>query len=110
MHKRGFTLIEILVVLGIISLVLFVAPVFDLSFLKKESVQSDARAFIQNLQKARSDAMNNIDGENHSVSVGDEQIIFERLTGNVSREHEIVLGTGKEEIKININHEGGIDW
>lgn len=110
---RGFTLIEILLVLGLVSVVLATIPILDLSLFKKDSRQNEINIFIQDLQRARSAAVNNIDGENHSVSWGKEQIIFERLTGNVSQEYEVVFEdalNGGNNATVTINHEGGIDW
>jgi prepilin-type N-terminal cleavage/methylation domain-containing protein len=102
--RRGFTLIEILVVLGIVALVLAVTPIFDMRSFKKESVGNEVRTKVQELQKARNEAMNGVDIENN---------LFERLTGNVEEEHEIVFKNGNNGTNfatITINHEGGIDW
>ncbi|MFO0718864.1 MAG: type II secretion system protein [Candidatus Paceibacterota bacterium] len=104
-NRHGFTLIEILLVLGLMSIVLIMIPIFDLSSFKKDSKQDEINIFIQDLQKVRSAAMNNISGQDHGV--------FESLTGNVSQEREIVF---KDETNtlynatVTINHEGGIDW
>ena len=113
----GFTLIEILLVLGLVSVVLALAPIFDLNYFKKDLRQEEMRTLVQDLQKARSSAMNNINGQNHGVTVYDkkynEQIIFEKLTGNVAQEYEIVFEDGASGINnatITINYEGGIDW
>jgi prepilin-type N-terminal cleavage/methylation domain-containing protein len=110
MLKKGFTLIEILLVLGIFIFVLLITPLFDLNFLKKESNWSEALIFIQTLQKSRNKAINNIDGKDQVVVFGEQEIVFSKLTGNVLKEQEIIFGNAQEEIKIKINYEGGIDW
>lgn len=108
--SNGFTLIEILVVLGLVAIVLMTIPVFDIRSFQKRSVQGDVNNFIQNLQKVRSEAMNNIDVENHSITINGEQIVFERLTGKVTQKHEIVFKNGIDNATVTINYEGGIDW
>lgn len=103
--RHGFTLIEILLVLGLVSILLATIPIFDLSSFKKDSKQNEINIFIQDLQRARSAAMNNINEEDHGV--------FENLTGNVSRESEIVFEDGMSgayNATVTINYEGGIDW
>ncbi len=111
MHKNlGFTLIETILVVALFSLTLLVVPIFDLNFLKRQTAQEKAIDFVSNLQKARSESVNNISRQDHGVNIDGLDIVFERLTGRVSKEHEVIFHDDHGDIKVKINYEGGIDW
>lgn len=66
--QRGFTLIEMLIVIGII-LVIAGAPLFiDLTSYRADAFRAERAAIVTALQKARADALNNIDQEPHGVA------------------------------------------
>jgi len=59
-NNKGFSLIEIVVVLGIFILILAVGLVVNLSFFKSDIFSAERRTIVSSLEKARSRAMTNM--------------------------------------------------
>lgn len=75
---KGFTLIEIAVVLAIITLLFAIGFFVDLSMDSRNSLGSEETTLISILEKARGEAMNNIDHISHGVHVEtNAYILFE---------------------------------
>ena len=65
---KGFTLMEMLIVMGIV-LVIASAPLFiDLTNFRMDAFRAERSAIVSILQKARADALNNINQEPHGVA------------------------------------------
>ncbi len=76
--NRGFTLIEILVVMGIVG-ILFVAGSFmDIGSIGRSLRASEHATLISILQTARGRAMNNIYASAHGVHVEDDEYVLFR--------------------------------
>lgn len=80
----GFTLIEIMVVIGLVSVVLGFGFFFDLDNLRFNSFRGDRDTLVSTLQHTRAEAMANIcrglctDGKPHGVKIfPDKFVIFQ---------------------------------
>jgi len=71
-RSRGFTLIEILVVMGLIILIVGFAITANIKQYTREVSSSEVSVLVSALQKARSRAMNNIDHTEHGVYFGSD--------------------------------------
>lgn len=69
-RDSGFTLIELILVLAIISFVATFGIIAGIDTYARYSFHSDAENAVSMLQKARSEAVNNIGGSPHGVYVG----------------------------------------
>lgn len=77
-HKNGFTLFEVIVVLAIFSALMLMGLFFDLTFYRGTSFNTDVDIFASILQRARARAINNINESNHGVCVDtDNFVLFE---------------------------------
>lgn len=74
--NKGFTLIEILVVIGLVALVLGIGAVTNVSFYTRELRASEQTTFVAVLEKARSRAMNNIYGSKHGLHIKPESYVL----------------------------------
>ncbi len=80
---RGFTLIEILIVITLIGFIISLGSVVNIDFYNREIRLSEQATLISILQKARSDAMNNIHATSHGVHIeNNTYTIFEGTTYN----------------------------
>lgn len=68
-NKKGFTLIEILITIGISTIVLSIGAFANVNLFTREIARSEEATLVAVLQKARSRAMNNIDGVKHGVRI-----------------------------------------
>src|ERR1044072_4262622 len=66
-RNRGFTLIEILITIGLIGLIAALGLFISLNFYKNYSFRSERNVIVSILQKARSQSMDNIDEQRHGV-------------------------------------------
>lgn len=79
-HNResGFTMIEIMVVLAIFGALMITGLFFDFSFFRTSSINYEGKLLAGIIQRARSQAMANIDQTKHGVCVtGSNYVIFE---------------------------------
>jgi len=67
---RGFTLIEILITLGLLAVVFSFGLFISFDFYKSYSSRSEQDVVVSILQKARSQAMDNINQTKHGVHYG----------------------------------------
>ena len=143
--NRGFTLIEIILVIAIIMFIGALSVIVGIDTYNRYTFRSDLDKVVALLQKARSSAINNINEKKYGVYLGDtsnfilfrgdsynpldsfnykversktatssntcanNQIIFERLTGNTAG-CEIVITEGNKVATTTINVQGGINY
>ncbi len=65
---RGFTLIEMLIVIGLIGIVSGYSVVMGLDGLRGDSYRAERDTIVILLQQARTEALNNIDESKHGVA------------------------------------------
>ena len=68
-NKDGFTLIEILITLALVGVVIAFGSVVNLDFYTREDRLNEQTTLESILQKARSDAMNNVNATNHGIHI-----------------------------------------
>lgn len=64
---KGFTLIEIMVVMGIFIVLVSFGTIVDLNVLKSDTLRAEESTVVSVLTKARSRAMSNYSGDTHGV-------------------------------------------
>ncbi len=75
---KGFTLIEVLVVMGIVAVLFAVGDLIDFGSLGRRTLGSEEVTLVSILQRARSESMNNINALPHGVHVEEKNfVIFE---------------------------------
>ena len=87
-HSRtltGFTLIEMLIVMGVVSIMIAFSLFIDLNDFRGDAFRSETSMIVTLLQTARADALNNIDQSAHGVAIypsdhPESYVIFEGLT------------------------------
>ncbi len=67
--ERGFTLFEVLIVIGMFSVLSSAALFIDLNTYRGDALRDEQQALMTLLQRARADAMNNLDGQPHGVAL-----------------------------------------
>lgn len=77
----GFTLIEVLIVLAIVSTIIGATLFFDIGTYRGSAFRAERGALMVALQAARADALNNINQSGHGVAIHpdgyDGYVIFE---------------------------------
>ena len=68
-NARGFTLLEVLVVLAISSIVLGTTLFFSSAIYRSVAFQAERRALVAVLKQARTDALNSVGGQAHGVAL-----------------------------------------
>jgi prepilin-type N-terminal cleavage/methylation domain-containing protein len=133
----GFTLMEILVVMGIMVVLSTLGLLVGLDFYKSYAFNSERDLVVSMLQKARNQSLANINQKEHGFRVvgnnyeiyevggGDVQtfqkhpginsadvdVRFEQLSGDsYIFSGNIVLDDGKRAATISVNSEGRINW
>lgn len=81
LKKNGFTLIEMIIVMGILSLLAAMTLFMEINNYRGDAFRSEVNSLGIGLQTARADALNNINQKQHGVAVHpggyDGYIIFE---------------------------------
>jgi prepilin-type N-terminal cleavage/methylation domain-containing protein len=106
---KGFTLIEVIIVLAILAMALTCVISFGSRNVTFENVNAETKIALAQLMQERSQALNGL--ESREVF----EVTFEKLTGNVLGQKEIIFpqaSSTESSIKesLIINHEGAIDW
>lgn len=77
-YKKGFTLIEIIVALAILTFIIAFGATVDFSSFTSSTLQNEETKIISLLEKARSRSMSNINEKTHGVCyVAPNYVIFE---------------------------------
>lgn len=75
--NNGFTLVEILIAMGILAVILSLGYFVSFDFYKNYVLYSEKDILISILRKARSQALNNVGAASHGVYIGsDSYTIF----------------------------------
>jgi len=80
--NRGFTLIEILVVIGIFAIIFSFSLFVSFDFYRSYALRTEKNAIISILQKARSQSLNNIDQAKHGVHFSANPLQYVIFEGN----------------------------
>ena len=77
-RSRGFTLTEMLVVIGVIVMFIGVSLVFDINNLRGNAFRAEVKTIITLLQTARADSLNNVDQSAHGRKfLSGKYVLFE---------------------------------
>lgn len=77
MKLRGFTLMELLVVFGVIVVILGFSVPFDFNTYRADAFRAERDMLVTLLQTARGNALHNIDEKPHGVAVvSDKYVLF----------------------------------
>lgn len=127
---KGFTLIEILVSLGIFTFLASLGLFISMDFYRSYSFRSQSSSLVSTLERARSQAMANINAAPHEVKIatssymldsqafsldgitpsGLNDIVFTQLSGESNASGSIRLTDGVHTATISLNYEGRISW
>ena len=94
--RGGFTLIEVLIVIGILSVLGAMTLFIDLGSYRGDAFRAERNTISTLLQKARADALNNINQEPHGVAIfpadhPKSYVLFEGTTyGANPASHDVV--------------------
>ena len=92
LNKKGFTLIEVLVVIGILGMILAFGFVTSLGSFKRNTFQTEQSILVSVLEKARSYSLNNMFESPHGVCYIDPNyVIFKGAVCILSSTNELVL-------------------
>ena len=75
---EGFTLIEILVVMGVVGVFLALGAFVDIKSIGRQSLSAEEATLVSVLERARSRAMNNIFASRHGVHLEDDSYVIFR--------------------------------
>lgn len=67
-HQNGFTLIEVLITLGLIAIVAVIVSVVDINNFRGDSFRTEVSTIGTALQTARANSFNNINQKKHGVA------------------------------------------
>jgi prepilin-type N-terminal cleavage/methylation domain-containing protein len=67
LHRKGFTLVEILITIGLLVMIASLGLFISFDFYKGYSFRSERSTIVSVLQKARSQSMDNINEKRHGV-------------------------------------------
>ena len=88
--SRGFTLIEVLIVMAIIAFIAVIGMITSLDTLNRYIFRSDTDKVVSLLQKARSSAMNNVNEKEYGVVLDDpDNLILFRETLGTSYDYKV---------------------
>lgn len=137
-NQRGFTVVELLVVIGIFATMASLGMWLSADTYRSRSFQTDVNTVVSVLQRARSRAMNNVNETSHGVKLnaagytlfqtgdsskdeviegnptflfsGPTEILFSQLSGDSSATGLLVITSGAKTATISLNNEGQISW
>jgi prepilin-type N-terminal cleavage/methylation domain-containing protein len=86
-HKpRGFTMIEVLIVIGLISVLAGMGLMFSFDSYRGYLARSEQTQVVQMLAKSRNRAVNNFDQDQHGLKITDESVVM--FSGNIYDEDD----------------------
>lgn len=100
---RGFTLIEVLIVLTLITMIAGLSLFFNIDMYRGDSFRAERNILVVALQTARADALNNINQKKHGVAINPDgyagYVVFEGndfASSEVNTRKEIPASYGVE--------------
>ena len=87
---RGFTLIEILVVVGIFAILATYALFLSMDFYRRYSFRSERDILVNVLQRTRTRALSNINASAHGVRIEPGQYTIFQGSYNTSPDYEVI--------------------
>ncbi len=100
--NKGFTLIEILVVIGIILLIFGAGSFINFSSYNHTLINTEETTLVSILSKARSQAMNNIDASSHGVYIeADDYVLYDGTNFTTGTNKEVMPKNSKTAITTN---------
>gem|GEM_PF-5993177 len=85
-NSRGFTLIEIVITLGLIVLIASIAPLFDIGTIRRESMKEEVETLVRLLFETRNTALLNSTAGTASLSIATSS--FYIFTGDTFIEND----------------------
>lgn len=70
LKKAGFTLMEIIIAIGIFMIILGFGAILDISSYRQNSIRAERDNIVALLSRARSEALNNLNQSNHGLFLG----------------------------------------
>lgn len=109
--ESGFTLIEVLVVVFVMSIILSIAIISGRSFNDSINLENTVKSIDMKIKLAKSRSISALNGANHSVHFeADRVVVFEGDTFNVSAPtNEVFVFSDNIKINIPVNLSGGGD-
>ena len=95
--QKGMTIMEILMIIGLIGAIAAFSVPFYNSFQVRQQIGTEAYNFQQNMRQAQSRAMNGVDNEKHGIHLASDRYYLFRGDSYVpgdSENEEIVLEGG----------------
>lgn len=86
--QRGLTLTEVLIVVGILTIIFGFTIAVGLNFYSSESIIAERDDLVGLLRTARGQAMNDVDESNHGVYVGASQYVLFEGNSYASRKQD----------------------
>jgi Tfp pilus assembly protein PilE len=101
-HDKGFTMVEILVVMGIFIVLMGIGGVIGFNAYKGYLFRSERSTAVSVLERARSRAMANYYGEMHGVCYDDTKHIYILFRGDECKEdgNEVIGGNPNSQISL----------
>jgi len=93
--EQGFTLIEVIFVIALITFIASFGTIAGLDMYQRYNFNSQSDIAISLLQKARSEAMNNISGQPHGVYFADPDNLILFTGSSFGSAYELKLGKNK---------------
>lgn len=82
--NRGFTFIELMIVMAILSSLFMMGLFFDMTFYRGNSFSTDVDSFASILQRARAKSINNINAGSHGVYIGSNNYVLFQCPASVA--------------------------
>jgi len=89
MANRGFTVLEIMVAVGLITIIGSLALFVSMDFYRSYNLDTEVETFITLISRARGRAVNNIDAMSHGVYIDEENVTLFRGNNYQTRDEEL---------------------
>lgn len=107
---RGFTLIEIIMVIGILSIISSMTVFFGYSLFRTKDLHYKAEAIVSELQHARTQALTSYHDSDSTVHTSlNPSITFQKFLGNTT-DTTLHISNGLSQRSISIAHDGSISY
>ncbi len=106
--KKGFSIIEILIVLGIITIIVaIIVSTFSL-FGRAQALEKDTETVIESLEQARSQTLSSLDASQYGVHFGTNKVtIFTGTTYSSSASSNVDMALSSSDTILTVTISGG---